>query len=199
MIPALTVILCLFLTLWGGDRARAAEPAYLEGRLLIATPEMPDGGFAETVIYMVQHDARGALGLIVNQPVGRVPLSALFERLGLDGEELSGDALAYRGGPVEPGVVFILHSDDYESAETTALGQGLALTTHPKLLADSAAGQGPAKSLFILGYAGWGPGQLEFELERGGWISAPYDEALVFDKADDAKWEAAIALYSIEL
>lgn len=201
--PTAILIGLLLVPPTGVPGAGAADPEFLEGQLLIAAPEMPDPTFREAVIYMIQHDAGGAVGLIVNKPLGRLKVKNLFKHFNLvlpeTGEATEGEVLSHAGGPVERGVVFILHSDDHQSPETTSLAGGLALTTHPQLLAAIAAGTGPARSIFALGYSGWAPGQLEAEIARGGWVTARLDLALVFDTPNEKKWAAALALFEIEL
>lgn len=169
------------------------------GQLLIAAPGMPDPRFAETVIYMVNHDARGAFGVVINRPIGAGPLREFLSGFGLPAPKDSGDVLLHYGGPVEPGRVFVLHSDDWKSENTINVQGAITATAHPDVLEAIADGQGPRHSLVILGYAGWGPQQLEQEMAREDWISAPADPALVFDEDAESKWQRASEIGGIAL
>ena len=171
----------------------------LAGQLLVATEQMPDPRFVQTVIYMVRHDTTGALGLVVNRPLGDVRLKDLLERSGRDSRDVAGSIRVHSGGPVEPGRAFVLHTADYTGPESRVIGDGIAVTGHPEVLDAMARGHGPRRSLFVLGYAGWAPGQLEGEIQRGGWISVPPNEALVFDEDHERKWERAMARRRIDL
>ncbi len=178
---------------------RGAKEGSLAGRLLVALPEMTDPRFQETVIYLVDHNESGAFGLVVNRPLGEIPLADLMARLGVEPKGAEGTLGIFYGGPVEPGRGFVLHSADYESASTRYLGGGFALSLGLSVLRDIAAGEGPARSLVIFGYAGWGPGQLESEIARGGWVTVEGDPALVFDADNETKWRRALARYGVDL
>jgi putative transcriptional regulator len=179
--------------------AVAAEPASLVGQFLVATDELKDPRFTRTVVYMVQHDAGGAMGLIVNRPMGEVSLADLLEGLGLDGKGVNGEILVHYGGPVEPGRGSVLHTAEYKIDGTQVVKDGIAVTSQPEILRAIATGTGPRKSLFVLGYAGWAPGQLEGEIKAGAWEIVPADEALVFDNNYEKKWERAMARRTIQL
>jgi putative transcriptional regulator len=179
--------------------AVAAEPASLTGQFLVATDELKDPRFIRTVVYMVQHDAGGAMGLIVNRPLGDASLADLLDRLGLEGKGVNGEILVHYGGPVEPGRGFILHTAEYKIDGTQIVKDGIAVTSQPEVLRAIGTGTGPRKSLFALGYAGWAPGQLEAEIKAGAWEIVPADEALVFDDNYEKKWERAMARRTIQL
>lgn len=172
-----------------GMRERPAGS--LTGQLLVATPDMPDPRFARTVIYMVRHDGTGAMGLIVNRPLGDAPLAQVLERLGIESQGASGKIRVHYGGPVQGGRGFVLHTPDWSAEGTLAVNNEAAVTTNPEVLRAIAASKGPRRSLFAFGYAGWAPGQLEAELEQGSWTTAPADEALLFDDDYAAKWQRA--------
>jgi len=165
----------------------------LAGQLLVATDELNDPRFAHTVIYMVQHDGNGAMGLVINQPMGSVPLAKLLDELGLNSQGVGGDIRVHYGGPVDRGRGFTLHTNEYAIGGTQAVGDGLALTITPEILRDIGMGKGPRLALLAIGYAGWIPGQLEAEIKAGAWISVPADEALLFDDDYATKWERARA------
>jgi putative transcriptional regulator len=142
---------------------------------------------------MVGHDATGAMGLVVNRPLGDMPLERLLELFGGAGAGASGSVRVFSGGPVELGRGFVLHTVDWAGPGTRAIGGGFALTAHPAILDALRRGTGPRRSLLAFGYAGWAPRQLEGEIQRGAWISVPADETLVFDEDDTKKWERAVA------
>ena len=173
--------------------ATAAQgPASLAGQLLVAAEQMGDPRFARTVVFMVQHDRSGALGLVVNRPFRELPIAILLERLGEDAKGATGTIRVHYGGPVEPGRAFVLHTVEYATDGTLVIGGGIAVTAQPEILRDIAAGSGPRRSLLAFGHAGWAPGQLEDEIARGDWHIVPADEALVLGEGADAKWERAM-------
>ncbi len=184
---------------WAGVAGAQVTDDFTAGRLLVATQEMPDPTFGRTVIYMVEHNDKGALGLVLNRPLGIASVASLYARMGLESEGVTGEVKVHSGGPVEPGTVFILHDDSYQSPETAPLPDGLAVTTHPNILAKIADGSGPVAYLFALGYAGWAPGQLEQEIGNRDWVAVELNQEILFDPDDRSKWDRAIALYAIEL
>ena len=190
----------------GVDTDAARQPdrdtgqSSLAGRLLVATPDLEDPNFRQTVVYMIQHDGNGAMGLVVNRVLGSGPLADLLEGLGIDAE---GDAAievqVHYGGPVGADRIFMLHTPDYRSGDTTVVSDLAALTATPEILRDIAAGKGPRRSLLALGYAGWAPHQLEDELAVGAWVVVEADEALLFDDRTDTKWQRAFDRRGIDL
>lgn len=198
---AIAVLIGLWLV---GAELAAAVPAPagargLAGRLLVATPDMRDPRFAEAVIYMVRHDATGAMGLVVNRPLRQVPLAQLLERFGMASEHAQGGILIHWGGPVEPTKAFVLHTPDYRVDGTILVKEQLAFTANRKILEAIAANSGPRRRLFAVGYAGWASGQLEAELDRGGWLTAGTDEDLLFDDDYPSKWRRATARRILDL
>jgi putative transcriptional regulator len=171
----------------------------LAGRLLVATENMGDPRFRNTVIYMVQHNADGAMGLIVNVPFGAMPLAPLFERLGLEAPEEGGEIEVYYGGPVEPERGFLLHSAEVVMDDSILLGEGVAMTVEAEMLHRVARGEGPEHSLFAFGYSGWAPNQLESEFERDSWFTIPFDPDLVFADDPARSWERAAARRGLDL
>lgn len=171
----------------------------LIGRLLVAKPEMADPRFRQTVIYMVRHDPNGAMGLVVNRPLGETPLAQLLRQLGLESEGVGGSIRVHWGGPVEGRRGFVLHTPEYTSQGTLVVNGAIALTEHRDIFRALAAGTGPRRSMFTLGYAGWAPGQLEREMERGDWITVTADPDLIFDADPSGKWQRARALEVIRL
>ncbi|MFI5327459.1 MAG: YqgE/AlgH family protein [Candidatus Rokuibacteriota bacterium] len=177
-------------------RAIAQAGPGLAGQFLVATDTLRDPRFARTVIYIVRHDASGAMGLVVNRPVRDMPLGPMLRKFGLDDRGVTGSVRAHYGGPVEIGQGFLLHTAEYATQGTSQIAGDIAMTPTPGVLtalSDIAHGAGPRKSLFAVGYAGWAPGQLEGEIERGAWITVPADEALLFDEDHARKWDRATA------
>jgi putative transcriptional regulator len=170
------------------------------GRLLVATPELEDPNFDHTIVYMVEHDGSGAMGLVLNRVLGKGPVAELLEGLGIEGEvDPAAEIEVHYGGPVESGRGFVLHTPDYTGEDTVVLSDLVALTTSLDVLSAIAAGNGPKRSLFALGYAGWAPGQLEAELAVGAWVVVEPDEALLFDDETDSKWQRALDRQGIDL
>jgi putative transcriptional regulator len=177
----------------------------LAGQLLIAMPQMADERFAHSVIYLCAHSAEGAMGIIVNQRAPSLSFPELLRQLDIipDDESIRLPAPAdrmqvHRGGPVETGRGFVLHSHDFVIANSTMPVQdGICLTATLDILRAIAEGRGPTQAMLALGYAGWGAGQLEAEIQENGWITGPADEAIVFDAALDSKWDRALAKIGI--
>jgi putative transcriptional regulator len=171
----------------------------LAGQFLIATPEMQDPRFAETVVLMVRHNRDGALGIVINRPVGELALSSLLDAVGEKGDVAIGTVPVFQGGPVQLELSFVLHSSDYRQPETIDITTGIAMTASPKIFRDIAAKTGPKQSLIAFGYAGWAAGQLEGELARNAWFTAPADPRLVFDEDRDKVWQRATERRTREL
>ena len=176
-----------------------APAAKLSGQLLVALPSLSDPRFTRTVVYMVKHDARGATGLIINRPIGDVPIGVLLKHTGLPETGATGSIKLHVGGPVEPTRISVLHSDDYKGPDTMLLAGGIAVTSQPDILQAIAAGKGPRRAHFNVGFAGWAPGQLEEEIREGSWITVPSDNAIIFDDAYETKWDRAMAKRRINL
>ncbi len=179
--------------------APAEESQYLTGQLLVATPEMRDPRFAKSVIYMVSHNKDGAMGVVVNRPLATGPISDIFKRLGLDTEGASGKITLHYGGPVQPGQGFVLHSNDYVREDSIVVRNGLALSGDVEVLRAISRGKGPRRSLLLLGYAGWAPGQLEAEIKANDWFTIPAEEILIFDEDAGTKWDRAMDRRKIAL
>ncbi|MCV6586179.1 MAG: YqgE/AlgH family protein [Marinibacterium sp.] len=182
--------------------ARASDALELTGHLLIAMPSMGDMRFEHSVVYICTHSDEGAMGLIVNKPSVDLTVARLLEQLDIDGAGQGGGrfdaAPVHFGGPVETGRGFVLHSDDYRSnLQSLTMGDGLAMTATLDILEAMARGQGPEQALMALGYAGWGPGQLEGEIAQNGWLTVPATRDLVFACANEDKWSQALALLGI--
>jgi putative transcriptional regulator len=168
-------------------------PPSLKGQLLIAAPGMADPRFHRSVLVMLRHDPAGAMGLVINRPLGAQPIARLLEVIGEKIENVTGSVPIFLGGPVQPELVFVLHSADYRRSGTLDIDGRVALTATPEVMRDIAASTGPQRRLIVLGYAGWAPGQLEGELAHNAWFTAPIDPKLVFDEDRAKVWELAIA------
>jgi putative transcriptional regulator len=177
--------------------AQAAQST--AGQLLVATLEMRDPRFAEAVIYMVKHDAEGAMGLVINRPLAKGPIKNLLEGFGIEHADARGEIIIHYGGPVGARSGFVLHSDDVLLEDSQKVKDGIAITANAKLIEKMAQGEGPSQSLIIFGYSGWAPGQLESELEAGAWHVVPADKALVFGHEDEKKWQLAVERRRISL
>jgi putative transcriptional regulator len=164
----------------------------LAGQLLVAMPSMSDPRFERAVIYVCAHGEDGAMGLMINKPVEQITFPEMLEQLGIDNSAVSDQIRVHFGGPVETGRGFVLHSTDYRQDSSMAVDSAIALTATVDILRDIAGGQGPRRSLLALGYAGWGPGQLDQEIQANGWLHVNPDEQLVFDTDLDEKWQRAI-------
>ena len=163
------------------------------GQLLIAAPSLQGSAFERTVILMAQHSRDGALGIVINRPLGERPIVDLLTSFGADAAGVSGKVRVFLGGPVSPEIGFVVHDAGYRLTDTIAIDSKVALTAAPDVLRDIGLGKGPAKSLVAFGYAGWAPAQLDNEIARGDWYNVPEDPALVFDDDRAKVWAEAMA------
>jgi putative transcriptional regulator len=171
----------------------------LTGSLLVAMPGMGDPRFDRSVVFMCAHSDQGAMGLIVNKPAQDIRLGELLEQLDIASLPAVRDTPVYFGGPVETGRGFVLHSTDYMSGlQTLKVGPGFGMTATMDVLEDLATGEGPERSLVMLGYAGWGPGQLENEIAHNGWLTVDAHVDLVFGNPEKDKWMGALKSLGID-
>jgi putative transcriptional regulator len=170
-------------------------PVSMMGQLLIATPALHGVPFEHAVVLVAQHNKDGALGIVINRPLDRVPIAGLLKALGADSSGVTGTVRLFVGGPVDPEMGFVLHSAEYRGAATTDIDGRVALTPAPEILRAIALGKGPRKSLVAIGYAGWGPSQLDTEIANGFWNAVPEDSALVFDDDRAKVWADAMTRY----
>ncbi len=174
------------------------DESYLSGQLLVAMPGLQDPRFAKTVIYLCAHNADGAMGLVVNREIDAISFPDLLEQLDI---EPSGNVEPIRvhfGGPVESGRGFVLHSPDYVQDTTMVVDAEVALTATIDILKAIAGGSGPRRRLLALGYAGWGPGQLDTEIKANGWLHVAADADLVFGADLEGKWQRAMGKLGID-
>jgi len=180
---------------------------YLDGQMLIATPTMSDDRFARSVIYVCAHSSEGAMGIVVNQPAENIKFPDLLVQLDvIPAAELiqlprkAGTVKVLKGGPVETGRGFVLHSADFFIENSTLpIDNGICLTATLDILKAIAHGTGPQSAVLALGYAGWAPGQLENEITENGWLNCDADSELIFGTDADRKYEAAMRKIGIDL
>lgn len=172
---------------------------FLDGKMLIAMPGMGDLRFERSVIFMCAHSDEGAMGLMINKPAPELRFADLLEQLEIDKGPLMHDTDVFFGGPVEHGRGFVLHTMDYEVEDSTMrVSPVFGMTATIDVLRDIADGAGPREALLCLGYAGWGPGQLEGELQKNGWLTCDADEALIFETKSADRWSAALGRIGID-
>ena len=180
------------------DSGKNLSDTDLTGKLLIAMPGMGDPRFDRSVVFLCAHSAEGTMGLVVNKPAGEVSFGELLEQLDIPSGPQSAAQQIFYGGPVETARGFVLHSGEYRiEAGTLRVNDAFAMTATKEILEDIAAGRGPRAALPALGYAGWGPGQLEGEIARNAWLVVDADQAIVFEPDNASKWEAALAKLGI--
>ncbi len=170
----------------------------LQGQFLISTRQMPDPRFQEQVIYLCTHNDDGAMGLVVNKPSRDITLLDVLHGAGLPVPEVSLPAV-YIGGPVGMDSGFILYTSDKAGDASLDVADDVFLSRDMRLLEKIANGKGPDDYLFLLGYAGWGPGQLETELMDTGWLTVPAGKEILFHTVDDSKWKMAAYSYGIDI
>lgn len=168
-----------------------AERPSLAGQLLVASPQIGDPRFQQTVILLVRHNKDGAFGIVLNRPLGKYPLASLLASVGVRDTKADGSIDVFAGGPVQPQAAFVLHSVEYSRDETIAINGVVAATSSREVFRDIGQNRGPSKTLIAFGYAGWGPNQLEAELARDDWFTAMADPALIFDEPRERLWDAA--------
>jgi putative transcriptional regulator len=171
---------------------------FLTGQLLIAMPSMADPRFVQSVIFMCAHTAEGAMGIVVNRPLEQPSFDDLLKQLDIEPLPPARRIRLCSGGPVENARGFVLHTADWTGEGSLRVDEALALTASLDILKAIAGGGGPRAGLLALGYAGWGPGQLDNELTHNAWLFGPADEALVFGEDHETKWRRALAKLRID-
>lgn len=171
----------------------ATAPTNLTGHMLIAMPGMGDPRFEHSVIFMCDHTDEGSMGLIINKSSEELDMPTLLSQLSIEMKSDLSDHPVHFGGPVEMGRGFVLHSPDYKSLVTTLeVSDDVHMTATQDILEDLGGGDGPDKWMMALGYAGWGPGQLEGEIAQNGWLVCEADLRIIFELPDAEKWVAAL-------
>ncbi|MEX0299064.1 MAG: YqgE/AlgH family protein [Kordiimonas sp.] len=173
---------------------------FLDSKLLLAMPSLTDPRFDRSVIYLCSHDESGAMGLVINQGFDNLNFEGLLDQLEIDSDQDEvPDIAIHIGGPVEPGRGFVLHSADFVQDSTMVVSETLALTATVDILRALANGRGPIHSLLALGYAGWGPGQLEQEIQSNSWLTADGDDEIIFHTELEQKWPRAMAMLGVDV
>ena len=169
----------------------------LTGQILVSMPSLEDERFFKTVIFMCAHSDEGSMGIIINKKIDYDLYPDLLEQLGID-KPLGSKLFIRYGGPVESGRGFVLHSDDMIRKESLNINKGVALTSTAEFFDDLSLGKGPKNSILALGYAGWGPGQLESEIKQNSWMNISVDSSFLFDEEVSKKWSQAYNLLGID-
>ena len=171
-----------------------SAPGSLAGHFLVAMPAMADERFHRAVIYLCAHTPENAMGLIINKPLPDLRFVDVLENLNIEPSSSFCSMIhVHRGGPVETQRGFVLHSPDYNREGTLVLNEHVALSATTEILKSIATNTGPKSNLMALGYAGWGPGQLDDEMRRNAWLNVPGDPDLLFSADYHNKWEMALA------
>ena len=200
---SLYVFLILLFNFYVSVQALDSPKNYLKGKFyssvknnfLVATGKMRDPRFANTVIVMLKNDESGSFGLVINKPLGFIPLGSLINKVedqsSKQNELYNVKVPIYWGGPVEENIILVLHSKEYQ-VENTKKYKDISVSSGYKILLEIADEKGPKKSLILIGYAGWGSGQLEGEMEGEGWILSEINTDLIFETDNANKWLKAI-------
>lgn len=176
------------------------ENGYLDGQLLVATPNVTGSGFKQSVVLMCAHSHEGAMGIIINHMLDNLTYKDLFEQLSIDIGQTNPHAPIYYGGPVEVNRGFVIYEYQDEEPEDAIITVGnIAISSSMEILKAIAEGKGPQSYRIALGYAGWAPGQLEAEVESNSWISVPLSSELVFGTNDAQKWHQAAKMQGVDL
>ncbi len=174
------------------------DEIYLTGQLLIAMPGMEDKRFAQSVILLCAHTDEGAMGIVLNRPLAKPSFEALLTQLDVQPTPPARQIKLCQGGPVDHGRGFVLHTNDWTGDGSLRVDDHLALTASLDVLQEIAKGAGPREGLLALGYASWGPGQLDREIQENVWLSAQPPVELLFDADYDTKWRRALGILRID-
>jgi len=176
-----------------------SQTASLKNQLLIAMPSLEDPNFSRTVTYICEHSGEGAMGIVLNRPTD-LSLADVLRHMDIEGGlGEAGTQTVFLGGPVEEERGFVLHSHTAPWDSTLAVNEDISVTTSRDILEAMARGDGPTQTLVALGYAGWGAGQLERELQDNAWLSGPADSSILFDLPPEKRWEAAAQLLGVDV
>ena len=192
-------LIALVVTSLVSDGTATAIERSLAGQLLVATAEMKDPRFAESIIYLVKHSDQGAFGLIINKPITKGTFSEVLKGFGIQNQNVIGEIDVHYGGPVSRQQGFLLHSDEITLDSSTKMTDGFAVTADVEIVQMLALGTGPRQALLIMGYSGWGPGQLEMEIKANSWFTISADKSLVFGKDPEKTWRRAMDKRQIPL
>ncbi len=174
------------------------DAAFLTGQLLIAMPAMDDPRFAQSVILVCAHTDEGAMGIVLNRPLIKPSFEGLLQQLDVEPTPPARQIRLCEGGPVDHGRGFVLHTSDWTGDGSLPIADDLALTASLDILHEIAIGRGPREGLLALGYASWGPGQLDQEMQDNIWLTAPAKHDVLFDDGYETKWRRAMAILRID-
>jgi putative transcriptional regulator len=177
---------------------RMADAEYLSNHFLIAMPGLADPNFFHTVTYICEHDADGAMGIVINRPLD-LHLGDILTHMDFQATTETAGLPIFQGGPVQPERGFVLHAPHGDWEATLQISDSIGVTASQDVLAAIAAGRGPQRFLIALGYAGWGAGQLEREMAENAWLSGPATAEVLFDTPVEKRWAAAAALLGVDL
>jgi putative transcriptional regulator len=172
--------------------ALLGEGSPFRDQLLVAMPSLRADAFSRSVVYICAHSPAGAMGIVINQKLPEVQFRDLLGQLNLPHSELKVEPVVHFGGPVESGRGFVLHSTDFKQKDTLCINHHIGITGSVDILRAISEGHGPRRSIFALGYAGWGPGQLEAEIQANSWLTLPADDDIIFAADLSGKWEKAL-------
>lgn len=172
--------------------------AFFKNQFLVAMPSLEDENFSHTVSLLCEHTDSGAIGLVINRPTD-LKLVEMMEQMGLEHDGIDGDAIVYWGGPVQPERGFVIHRNPGGWESCMPLGDGLFITTSRDILRSIGKGEGPQEYFVVLGYAGWGAGQLESEILHNAWLNTPLDEQILFRTPPRDRWQAATKLLGVDV
>ncbi len=176
----------------------ASEADWLTGQLLIAMPAMRDPRFTQSVIFICAHNPDGAMGVVLNRPIKAPKFPALLQQLGVEPSPPRRQLEVSTGGPVDDKRGFVLHSPDWTAEGSMEIDEQHMLSANLDILRAVAAGGGPEKARLVLGYAGWGAGQLDEEIKQNAWLNVPADESIIYDTDYGTKWQRALAMLRID-
>ncbi|OLP54589.1 hypothetical protein BJF92_03260 [Rhizobium rhizosphaerae] len=182
---------------------KTRERGMLDGQFLIAMPGMLDSNFARTVVFICAHSSDGAMGFVLNRsqqltfPEVLLHLDIINSDQAIRLPDSTRDFQIQTGGPVETGRGFVLHSDDYLSESSIPINDEICMTATLDIIRAISRGKGPTKAMLMLGYVGWGPGQLENEIAANDWLTSPPNEELIFDRTLVDKYDRALALMGV--
>jgi putative transcriptional regulator len=176
-----------------GDKAAPPSETSLAGQVLIAMPNLPDPEFAHSVVYLCAHTEEGAMGLIVNRPLAQPSFADLLKQLEVSPAPPARAVALCKGGPVDNSRGFVLHTTDWTGDGSLKVAPEVALTASLDVLKAIARGGGPREAILALGYANWGPGQLDAEMKQNSWLNTKPDLSLLFDHDHESKWARALA------
>ncbi len=173
------------------------EPEFLTGHLLIAMPAMEDPRFTQSVLLICAHTEDGAMGIVLNRPLAKPSFEALLQQLDVEPTPPARRIRLCEGGPVDHGRGFVLHTSDWTGDGSLQVRDDIALTASLDVLHEIALGRGPRHGLLALGYASWGPGQLDQEIQANVWMTAPAEHEVLFDTDYETKWKRAFGILRV--